>query len=350
MLRYYHDHLRPARKITNRYSNMTTSLPFYFHSAGNWFSGPDYYVRRDQRYDFYLLYTVSGTGFMNYKDESYTLTPGTAILIDCMEYHHYGTVENWEHFWFHINGSGVRDFYHAINNPDVTTVLLENDSIVNSLYNTLEKNEHKQSLKAEMENAHAIMEILGLMLESKLSLEAVSPQSVPEWYHDLNDFIYRSRFEVITVFDLAKKYDLPVYELERLYKQHSGNELAEVLRTQREDLTITQNDLCCNPPWLMETLVYIENNFTTHITLDSLVSKYPVSRSTFMSKFKQYASMSPLQYIIKLRIEHSKALLKKSNNTISSVAYDCGFASASDYSKKFKEITGMTPKEYRRGI
>lgn len=350
MLRYYHDHLRPANNITNRYSDFTTTLPFYFHSAGNWMTGSDYYVRRDQRYDYYLLYTVSGTGFMNYKDENHKLTPGTVILIDCMEYHHYGAVKNWEHIWFHINGSGVKDFYRLINSPGVAPVMLKDNSRIKALYDTLEKNSPEQNLQTELENAHAIMDVLGYILEKKLSAESISPQSVPEWFLDLNDYIYRSRYEIITVFDLAKKYDIPVDKLERLYKLHSNNELAEVLRKQREDLTITQNTLCYNPSWLMETIVYIDNNFTTHITLDDLIKKHHVSRSTFMSKFKQYASMSPLQYIIKLRIEHSKALLKKSNNSISSVAYDCGFASSSDFSKKFREITGMTPKEFRKGV
>jgi len=45
----------------------------------------------------------------------------------------------------------------------------------------------------------------------------------------------------------------------------------------------------------------------------------------------------------------AKKQLEKTNDSVSDIAYKCGFVSSSDFSKRFREYFGITPKEYRKG-
>ena len=64
--------------------------------------------------------------------------------------------------------------------------------------------------------------------------------------------------------------------------------------------------------------------------------------------FKQYKGISPISYLIKLRIKHAKDLLITTNNSIAQISESCGFSSQSYFSQVFRKETGMTPNEFRK--
>ena len=53
-------------------------------------------------------------------------------------------------------------------------------------------------------------------------------------------------------------------------------------------------------------------------------------------------------YLLRYRVEQAKIALKNPENTISWVACCCGFYDASHFIRVFRQLTGMTPGEYRR--
>jgi len=53
------------------------------------------------------------------------------------------------------------------------------------------------------------------------------------------------------------------------------------------------------------------------------------------------------EMIRKMRLEKSKELLEITDMTIGEICYKVGFSSPSYYTKRFKEYTGLIPKEYR---
>ena len=64
--------------------------------------------------------------------------------------------------------------------------------------------------------------------------------------------------------------------------------------------------------------------------------------------FKEFYGISPISYIIKLRVTKAAELLEQSDIDILEIADMTGFKSISNFYKLFKEYTGYTPKEYRR--
>ncbi|MBD1393395.1 AraC family transcriptional regulator [Mucilaginibacter glaciei] len=80
---------------------------------------------------------------------------------------------------------------------------------------------------------------------------------------------------------------------------------------------------------------------------EDIARELQVGYSWFRKQFKKYTGLAPNQYLIQLKIQHSKELLLSPENSVKSVAYLLNFDSVPYFSKLFKIKTGLTPQEYR---
>lgn len=119
----------------------------------------------------------------------------------------------------------------------------------------------------------------------------------------------------------------------------SVQELIETFLTfsKKDDISIKN---------LEEIKDYINNNFTTDISLDEVASNYNINRYILSRKFKKEYNLSPKAYIINQRINRSKELLK-TGTELTDVALNCGFYDLSHFIKTFKHYTGITPDSFR---
>jgi len=70
----------------------------------------------------------------------------------------------------------------------------------------------------------------------------------------------------------------------------------------------------------------------------------------FARAFKQSFGQSPHRYHVGRRIERAKALLAEETQSITEIAQTIGFAETSSFSSAFRKLTGLSPREYRRGL
>lgn len=101
------------------------------------------------------------------------------------------------------------------------------------------------------------------------------------------------------------------------------------------------------PNRLERTVRYIEDNFTDTLYLDKLARNACLSKYHFCRVFKLYVGMTPMEFITFVRIERARMLLARPDYNITEVAHKTGFNNASDFSKKFKHLTGITPLSYK---
>jgi AraC family transcriptional regulator len=99
---------------------------------------------------------------------------------------------------------------------------------------------------------------------------------------------------------------------------------------------------------LNQVLDYIDAGLTEDIKLADLAELLGMSPFHFGRMFKQSLGISPHQYVIQQRVERAKRLLKQTDQAIIDIALDCGFNSHSHLSKQFRQVTGLTPREFRR--
>ena len=96
-----------------------------------------------------------------------------------------------------------------------------------------------------------------------------------------------------------------------------------------------------------KTIDYLEKNYYNEITLSSLALHVQIPESTFARIFKKMTGCSPIDYLIKLRIEKATELMESNPKlNVTEVAMKTGFWNSSYFSRKFKKIMGMTPMTF----
>jgi signal transduction histidine kinase/DNA-binding response OmpR family regulator len=90
-----------------------------------------------------------------------------------------------------------------------------------------------------------------------------------------------------------------------------------------------------------------ENLSKEDLCVQDIADELALSRSKLYRKIKELTGKSANEMIRKMRLEKSKELLEITDMTIGEICYKVGFSSPSYYTKRFKEYTGLIPKEYR---
>ncbi len=94
---------------------------------------------------------------------------------------------------------------------------------------------------------------------------------------------------------------------------------------------------------------YVQQHLTETIAIEHLARLSCMSLSTFERKFKQHFSMTPKQYILHLKVHEACRRLPQANN-IARVALETGFGGQSYFTKQFRTVVGITPKQYQRSL
>jgi len=93
---------------------------------------------------------------------------------------------------------------------------------------------------------------------------------------------------------------------------------------------------------------FIEHNFREKIGLDDIVRRSNMSLSTANRAFREAMDMTPIDYLIKVRIEYAAKLLKDSNLSVMEIAEKSGFSDSNYFTKQFRKIMGNSPRSYRK--
>ncbi|MGI5958459.1 MAG: AraC family transcriptional regulator [Massiliimalia sp.] len=91
---------------------------------------------------------------------------------------------------------------------------------------------------------------------------------------------------------------------------------------------------------------WIEEHFSSHITLEDLSKTAGMSPKYFCRYFRAVTHRTPMDYLNFCRIEHGAYLLSSTELTVSETAYRCGFPDTSYFIRIFKKYKGITPKQY----
>ncbi|MBY5564595.1 helix-turn-helix domain-containing protein [Rhizobium leguminosarum] len=99
---------------------------------------------------------------------------------------------------------------------------------------------------------------------------------------------------------------------------------------------------------LRRALAYIHDNLADDLSLDDIASEAAMSRFHFVRAFTAALGTSPLQYVIRERMERAKVLLKTTRVPIAAVAIRVGYDDVSRFGQHFRRNTGITPAAFRR--
>jgi AraC-like DNA-binding protein len=100
-------------------------------------------------------------------------------------------------------------------------------------------------------------------------------------------------------------------------------------------------------PIIHTAITYLEEHFEQEISLEELCSYLNISKYYFAHFFKQQTGSSPYEYLINIRITHSKSMLRGTNDTVAEIAERAGFSNSSYFIQTFRAREGLTPLKYR---
>ncbi|MCK0145146.1 AraC family transcriptional regulator [Arenibacter sp. F26102] len=93
---------------------------------------------------------------------------------------------------------------------------------------------------------------------------------------------------------------------------------------------------------------YAMEMFHEPITLEEIADKAHMNKNSFCRYFKKRTNKTFFQFLIEIRIENAcKLIYNDPDLPISHISEQCGFGTIANFNRKFKEIKGVTPTEYR---
>ena len=85
-----------------------------------------------------------------------------------------------------------------------------------------------------------------------------------------------------------------------------------------------------------------------HLDLAAFAERNHVSYDHFRDSFRRYLGVPPHDFLLNCRLETARRLLRERTLSIKEIAERCGFERASDFSRFFRNRTGMSPSDYQR--
>lgn len=96
------------------------------------------------------------------------------------------------------------------------------------------------------------------------------------------------------------------------------------------------------------TIKYMEEHYRKKITLDDLCKLTALSHYGFTKKFKEITGLTAMEYLHRLRLTRARHLLIFTEKSLSRIAEEVGFYDKSRLIRAFREFTGFSPAEFRK--
>ena len=96
--------------------------------------------------------------------------------------------------------------------------------------------------------------------------------------------------------------------------------------------------------------LYFTEHYNRNICIEEYAKKHHMSTSWFIRNFKQYTGITPMQYILSIRIYNAEILLQNEHYNITEISNIIGYDNPLYFSRIFKKTKGISPSEYRKNI
>lgn len=151
-----------------------------------------------------------------------------------------------------------------------------------------------------------------------------------------------------TIYEIIKEM-LSYHQLTPANECYLQSKLYLIFAKLHEALQSVYNKVELNNSfYVTKAIEYIEKNTFTNLSVNDIARYLNISRSHLYALFKQELNTSPQQFLTNAKIANARELLSKTKIPIYSVALSCGYKNAFAFSRAFKQVTNISPREYRQ--
>ena len=177
-----------------------------------------------------------------------------------------------------------------------------------------------------------------------------SGSQVFEWLEKSN-LSDRYVYNVGIVRDCIDLFKRIIYELQikkPLFEYIAGANLLELMFTfSRKLKTFDPGHDRIMDETIKKITTYMYENYRRKITIGELANLCNLSLFRFIHKFKDSTGMTPVEYLTRIRINEAKYLLSNSPYNIAEISSIVGYNDPLYFSRVFKKIIGVSPKNYK---
>ncbi|NIG54700.1 AraC family transcriptional regulator [Chitinophaga sp. Cy-1792] len=103
-----------------------------------------------------------------------------------------------------------------------------------------------------------------------------------------------------------------------------------------------------SPAWTRKVKEAMYDNWSSPLSLADLAVEVALHPVTISRYFPRYFGCTMGEYLRKIKIEKALAMIRAKQQSLTEIAYDCGFADQAHFIKTCKRLTGITPKQYQK--
>lgn len=162
----------------------------------------------------------------------------------------------------------------------------------------------------------------------------------PVFRYEQDDFLKDCLMRMIDTKQLSKGKEIRLLGL--LYEFLS--QLVETTVDSPSDKSSTKE------AHVKKALEYITMNYSRKISIAEIARNVGLDRSYLYSLFSEYVNASPQEYLISFRMEKAGDLMNAPALAIGDIARSVGYEDPFMFSKAFKKIKGLSPREYRKSL
>lgn len=170
-----------------------------------------------------------------------------------------------------------------------------------------------------------------------------------------------------TLFELIEQRGLVHASLKGTFLQRTYETIIGLAKNNNEDfillfhryMTVLLTELAQSsgmvqertvPPRLAEAQAYVIEHYDQPLAMEELATCACLSPSRFAHAFKEAFGLPPLEFQLRLRVEHAKEMLQDPEASIEEISERVGFSTVSSFYTKFRQLTGMPPGKYRKSL
>ncbi len=130
-----------------------------------------------------------------------------------------------------------------------------------------------------------------------------------------------------------------------LRPEQAGEERSRAIQAPRSLSSPARGGLS---PWQIRAVTdYVGANLVSRLRGADMARVAKLSGSYFARAFKDSFGETPHGYVMRRRIDHAQALMLNTDQPLSAIAVDCGFADQAHFCRWFLRVTGQRPKSWR---